>query len=205
MLYLFCYQMQLFVLIISAQDEAYSPLPNCKGGGHFPFFSIFYHQLNFIKTSLRKLYLTPPPTIIVCPNIIEPKYNISFNFINFASISVLFHHWTDFAEHYVIRNKFLENKQLKMDPCKINIKNVKDYQMTVENSVKYDKKLINRTVFAKTYNEPILSNIQKKLILGPKINKNGKNRQNKNFTKNGVWSSLYPLMPFNFMQNIKKI
>ena len=32
---------------------------------------------------------------------------------------------------------------------------------TVENSVKYDKKLINRTVFAKTYNEPILSNIQK--------------------------------------------
>ena len=44
-----------------------------------------------------------------------------------------------------------------MDPRKINIKNVKGYQMTV----KYDKKLINRTVFAKTYNEPILSNIQK--------------------------------------------
>ena len=38
-----------------------------------------------------------------------------------------------------------------------------------------------------------------------KINKNGENRQNKNFTKNGVWSSLYPLMPLMpLMQNIKK-
>ena len=42
------------------------------------------------------------------------------------------------------------------------------------------------------------------MILGPKINKNGEKRQNENFPKNGVWSSLYPLMPFNFMQNIKK-
>ena len=44
----------------------------------------------------------------------------------------------------------------------------------------------------------------KKFIVGPKINKNGENRQNENFPKNGVWASLYPLMPFNFMQNIKK-
>ena len=40
---------------------------------------------------------------------------------------------------------------------------------------------------------------------GPKINKNGQNWQNENFPKNGDWGSLYPLMPFNFMQNIKKI
>ena len=45
----------------------------------------------------------------------------------------------------------------------------------------------------------------KKLIFGPKINKNGKYRQNENFSKNGVWGSLYPLMPSKFMQNIKKI
>ena len=76
---------------------------------------------------------------------------------------------------------------------------------TVENSVKYDKKLINRTVFAKTYNEPILSNMYtKKFIFGPKINKNYQNQQNENFPKNGIWASLYPLIPTNFMQNMKK-
>ena len=31
------------------------------------------------------------------------------------------------------------------------------------------------------------------MIFGPKINKNGKNWQNENFPKNGVWASLYPL------------
>ena len=57
---------------------------------------------------------------------------------------------------------------------------------------------------SKKSNEPILSNIQKKLIFGPKINKNGQNLQKENFPKNGVWGSLYPLMPSNFMQNMKK-
>ena len=45
---------------------------------------------------------------------------------------------------------------------------IEDCKKTVENGVKYDKKLINRTVFAKTYNEPILSNIQKSLFLDQK-------------------------------------
>ena len=60
---------------------------------------------------------------------------------------------------------------------------------------------------SKTFNQPILNNnYTKKLIFfGPKINKNGENRQNENFPKNGIWGSLYPLMPSNLMQNIKKI
>ena len=29
--------------------------------------------------------------------------------------------------------------------------------------------------------------------------------KNKNFPKNDIWGSLYPLMPSNFMQNMKKI
>ena len=41
--------------------------------------------------------------------------------------------------------------------------------------------------------------------LGQKGHKNGRNRQNDNFLKNGVWGSLYPLMSSNFMQNMKKI
>ena len=47
--------------------------------------------------------------------------------------------------------------------------------------------------------------IYKKLIFGPKINKNGQNRQNEKFPKNGVWDRLYTLIPSNFMPNIKKI
>ena len=47
--------------------------------------------------------------------------------------------------------------------------------------------------------------IYKIVDFGPKINKNGQNQQNQNFPNNDVWSSLYPLMPSNFMQNIKKI
>ena len=39
----------------------------------------------------------------------------------------------------------------------------------------------------------------------PKINKNADNRQNENFPKNGVWASLYPLIPSKCMWNIKKI
>ena len=94
-----------------------------------------------------------------------------------------------------------------MDPRKINIKNVKDYQMTVEDCQKQLKTVLNKTrtdksdCFCKTYN---FEQYTKKLIFGPKINKNGENRQNKNFTTNGIWRSLYPLMPFNFMQYIKK-
>ena len=55
-----------------------------------------------------------PYLLIVCPKIIEPKYNISFHFVNLASISVLFFRYsTDFAEHYIIRNKFLEKNEIE--------------------------------------------------------------------------------------------
>ena len=72
---------------------------------------------------------------------------------------------------------------------------VKDCQKQLKRVVKYNKKLINRTVFAKTYN---FEQYTKKLIFGAKIKKNGENWQNENFPKNGVWASLYPLIPFNF-------
>ena len=39
---------------------------------------------------------------------------------------------------------------------------------------------------SKKSNEPILSNNTKKFIFGPKINKNGENRQNENFPKNRI-------------------
>ena len=43
------------------------------------------------------------------------------------------------------------NKQLKLDPREINNKKtVKDCQTTVEDCVKYNKKLIKWTVFVKT-------------------------------------------------------
>ena len=51
----------------------------------------------------------------------------------------------------------------------------------------------------------ILEQNTKKQIFRPKINKNGKIWQNQNFSKIDISGSLYPLMPSNFMQNIKKI
>ena len=43
-------------------------------------------------------------------------------------------------------------------------------------------------------------------IFQPKMTeKMAKIGKNEKFPKNGVWGSLYPLMPSNFMQNIKQI
>ena len=43
----------------------------------------------------------------------------------------------------ICKTRTLINKQLKMDPRKINIKNVKDYQITVEDCQKQLKTVLN--------------------------------------------------------------